>query len=525
MSHSEQATLGTVLAAVGPTLIQPMCMPRGPDVAVTEPSLLDIAVGISRSVGALLLAVGCRPGSQTMASVISQAADGGYAAVVVKGYGDVLDPVISAAESARIALILADETVSWARLHTLLSAASKHGAAGQNDGKPGVVIGDLFALANAVAAMVGGAISIEDPHQNMLAYSNVPGQPIDEVRKAGILGRRVPAEFRLADLYGRVRRSESVERVILPGLRDRLAVEIRAGDEPIGSIWAVEGDSGFAPDAERALMDTARIASVHILRLRTTADVARAARAAALQALLLGGRTPAVEALPISSDQDMTVMAFRISTARDATDNTVLERVADLVALYCESLDRRAACLTLGETVYALLPTGRGAHRALPAFAERLLSRAAGSLSVELCAGIGSTVEDLAGVARSRQEADLVLHVLAERDDGRSLATIADVRSRAIILQLHEVIDGDSQFQLEVLKRMTAYDAEKSTGYVETLRTYLDCFGDVPTASVRMFLHQNTFRHRMRRMTEIFDLALDDPDERLVLWLLLRVCS
>jgi len=35
-------------------------------------------------------------------------------------------------------------------------------------------------------------------------------------------------------------------------------------------------------------------------------------------------------------------------------------------------------------------------------------------------------------------------------------------------------------------------------------------------------LHQNTFRHRMRRATEIFGVNLDDPDERLVLWLLLR---
>jgi hypothetical protein len=524
VSTGSQATLGSVLAAVGPTLIRALCLPRGPDASVSGPSLLDTAVGISAAPGTLLLAVGCRPGSSAMAAAIAQAVDTEHVAVVAKSYGDPIGPALEAAESAGIALLLADNTVTWTRLHVLLSAACQHATNGRDDRMSAVVIGDLFALANALAAIVGGAISIEDPHQNMLAYSSVPGQPIDEVRKDGILGRRVPAEFRLADLYERVRQSDTVEHVFLPGLRKRLAVAIRAGDEPIGSIWAVEGNAGFAPDAERALVETARMASVHILRLRTTADVERAARSEALHALLRGRSTSAVEYLPVASDQDMVVMAFRISDARDLSDDTLLTRTADFVAVSCEGFNRRAACLTLGETIYALLPVVRGAHRrALATFAEHLAGRAAESLGVGLRVGIGGSAPTLADVARSRQEADLVLHVLADRDDGPATASIADVRSLAILLQLREIIDGDPQFRLDVLDRMREHDAAKSTGYVDTLRTYLDCFGDVPTASTRMFLHQNTFRHRMRRMTEIFDLSLDDPDERLVLWILLHL--
>lgn len=524
VGNGSRATLGSVLAAVGPTLIRALCLPHGPDVEVSGPSLLDTAVGAATAPEALLLAVGCRPGSAAMATAISQSAAAGHVAVVAKSYGDPVEPAVRAAEAAGIALLLADDTVSWTRLHVLLSAACQHGHDGRDERMSAVVIGDLFALANALAAIVGGAISIEDPHQNMLAYSSVPGQPIDEVRKDGILGRRVPAEFRLADLYERVRRSGTVEHVTLPGLRNRLAVAIRAGDEPIGSIWAVEGDDGFAPDADRALAETARMASVHILRLRTTADVERAARSEALHALLLGRSTPSGDYLPVASDQDMVVVAFRMSGARDPSDDTLLTRTADFIAVSGEGFNRRSACLTLGDTVYALLPVVRGAHRrVLATFAEHVADRAAESLGVRLRAGIGGSASTLADVARSRQEADLVLDVLADRDDGRSIAGIADVRSLAILLQLREIIDGDPQFRLGVLDRMREHDAAKNTGYVETLRTYLDCFGDVPTASARMFLHQNTFRHRMRRMTEIFDLSLDDPDERLVLWILLHV--
>lgn len=524
VSTRQHTTLGSVLSAVGPTLIRALRLPRGPDIVVAGPSLFDIAVGATESTGTLLLAVGCRPGSRAMASAIAQAVAAEHAAVVIKSYGDPVEPALEASEAAKIALILADDTVSWTRLHVLLSAACQHGTEERSERMSAVVIGDLFALANALAAIVGGAISIEDPHQNVLAYSSVPGQPIDEVRKAGILGRRVPAEFRLVELYERVRQSGTVEHVMLPGLRNRLAVAIRAGDEPIGSIWAVEGNDGFAPDAERTLAETARMASVHILRLRTTADVERTARSEALHALLLGRATSSVEYLPIASDQDMVVVAFRMSDARDPSDDTLLERTADFIAVSCEGFNRRSACLTLGETIYALLPTVRATpRRVLTTFAERLAGRATESLGISLRAGIGGSAATLAEVARSRQEADLVLDVLADRDDGRSIASIADVRSLAILLQLRENIDGDPQFKLDVLCRMREHDAAKNTGYVETLRTYLDCFGDVPTASARMFLHQNTFRHRMRRMTEIFDLSLDDPDERLVLWILLHI--
>ena len=517
------STVESVLAAVGPPLLQALCLPRGPDVAAGEPALLDLADGVTAEAGSMLLAVGCRPGSADIAAAIDGAARAGLASVIIKSYGQDVAPAVAVAESAGIALLLADGAVAWQHLYLLLSAAVTGDRGARREPLSAVVTGDLFALANAVAAMVGGAIAIEDPHQHVLAYSSVPGQPIDDVRQAGILGRRVPVEFRLADLYDQVRRAESVQRVSLPGIRSRLAVAIRAGDEPIGSIWAIEGDDGFPPDAERALADAARLASLHILRLRTTADVERTARAEALRALLLGRPAPAVDVLPSVERDDVTVVAFQPTGDVADPDGTLLARTADLITVYCESWHRMAACLTIGETIYALLPTGHDVDDGmLRALVERIKSRALESLHADLGAGIGGTVRDLTLVRQSREEADRVLQVLAERTNGPQVATISDVRSRAILLQLQEIIASDPRLSLAVLDRMAEHDADKGTGYVQTLRAYLDSFGDVPVASAQIFLHQNTFRHRMRRMTEIFGLNLDDPDERLVLWLLLR---
>ena len=70
--------------------------------------------------------------------------------------------------------------------------------------------------------------------------------------------------------------------------------------------------------------------------------------------------------------------------------------------------------------------------------------------------------------------------------------------------------------------RLSAYDAEHGTNLVETLRAWLDAFGDVAAASAAMFVHANTFRYRLRRLTEVSGIDLGDPEQRFAAMLQLR---
>ncbi|MCW2515760.1 MAG: hypothetical protein JWR11_4802, partial [Mycobacterium sp.] len=64
---------------------------------------------------------------------------------------------------------------------------------------------------------------------------------------------------------------------------------------------------------------------------------------------------------------------------------------------------------------------------------------------------------------------------------------------------------------------------EKDPTLVETLRVYLDSFGDVSTAASHLHVHPNTVRYRVRRIEEELGSSLADPDVRLLLSLSLRV--
>ncbi|UUU31885.1 helix-turn-helix domain-containing protein [Streptomyces sp. CA-210063] len=58
---------------------------------------------------------------------------------------------------------------------------------------------------------------------------------------------------------------------------------------------------------------------------------------------------------------------------------------------------------------------------------------------------------------------------------------------------------------------------------VRGVLAWLDAVGNVAEAATRLGVHTNTLRYRLRRTAELFDISLDDPDDRLSLWLQLRL--
>jgi DNA-binding PucR family transcriptional regulator len=81
----------------------------------------------------------------------------------------------------------------------------------------------------------------------------------------------------------------------------------------------------------------------------------------------------------------------------------------------------------------------------------------------------------------------------------------------------------DGTLVLGPLARLVAYDEQHHVNLLETLVAYLDAFGDVSMAAKAVHVHANTFRYRLRRLSAIGGLDLDDPDTRFSLMLRLRL--
>ncbi|MFI7011837.1 PucR family transcriptional regulator [Streptomyces sp. NPDC050145] len=514
-------TLDALLDTLGQPALRLVAAPAGTAVPVTEVLLHDPGVPVPYTPGGLLLAVGVT--AAAAADLVPAVAAAGLTGLVVRGGGG----PEQAARAHGVALLAVDEDASWHRVHLLIASAVQAGPAPVAQGAGASALGDLFALANAIAAAAGGATTVEDPRRRILAYSTVDGQVIDDVRRQGILGRQVPDSPENTEQYRRLHAAARPLRLpgTEPGEIERLAVTIRAGGEILGSLWVI--DSGrLAPDAEEILAQGASTAAFHLLRARAAEDLTRHQYGDLLRRLLDGTAAPATAArrLGFAEDAKVRVVAFVLDdpavAPADSAQATL--RLLDHVRLQCEARYGRHACVVVDDTVYALLPEAGpdgGRQRRL---IEDLTRQAALALRSPVRAGLGGAVTGLAEVARSRDDADRVLTVLEE---DRSVAAIEDVRPRVTLLRLGELLDRRADLTTGPWQQVLDHDERHGTDYAGTLIAYFDAGCDMAGAARLLAVHANTCRYRLKQIREHLAIDLDDPDERLVLWLHLRLLA
>ena len=213
--------------------------------------------------------------------------------------------------------------VAWGHLYTLLRVA---GGAAMPAGAlvDGVPMGDLFALANAIAAMVGGAVTIEDPQSYVLAYSSAD-LPIDEARREVILGRRVPERFlrrlREAGVFQRLQTTDDVVVLRRPG-GGGAARGWPSASAPAASCSARSGwprrPSRSAPTPKPPSRRPARMAALHLIRHRSSGDLERRQRGEFVRGLLEGDVHPDAPALlGLDAGTAVTVVALRVDDPDD----------------------------------------------------------------------------------------------------------------------------------------------------------------------------------------------------------------
>lgn len=525
--HVGWPALSEVVGKLDGDLLRVLRAPEGPTM-VNDVVIMDPADPRSVGDGAIVLGVGLCGSDADAAALVDRAGRNAAAAVVLRTE-EVPARLLALAESLSLGVLVVPPEMPWGQAYSLLrTALVSAGARGEAD-TAGVPVGDLFALADAIAAAVRGPVTIEDPQWRVLAFSNL-GHPIDEARRQTILGRGVP------DVWARRLEEASVTQAIKSGrgvvrfdgggahagLATRLAAPVRAGGELLGSIWVAEADSPLDADTEAALARAAQLAAIHLISHRAATDVKRRARGGYVRELL-DGRLPAADAGPRSTGP-FTVIGFEPATGSAPAVLVHPERVLSVMALYCEDFHVDAVCAQLEDRFWALIPTAAESRgRSVRELAAKIVDRVHQAMGVELTAGIGPSVPGVADVPRSRAGAQQALAVIERRPDAAPVVHIEDVRAYALLLELLEVAGEHPGWLVGKVQTLLEHDRDHGTGYAETLRAYLECWGDVAATARALGLHANTLRYRVRRLEQLSGLDLADPDERLVAELQVRL--
>jgi DNA-binding PucR family transcriptional regulator len=115
------------------------------------------------------------------------------------------------------------------------------------------------------------------------------------------------------------------------------------------------------------------------------------------------------------------------------------------------------------------------------------------------------------------------MRVLLRPETRRTVADLDDVQAAANLLEVLDLVRERPHLLQGPLRLLAENGSARDLALVSTLRAYLDYFGDVSLAAGGLQVHPNTFRYRLRRATDVLGIDLDDPTERLMLALQLRL--
>lgn len=434
------------------------------------------------------------------------------ATVVVFRLSGLAGQELAVARDRGVAVVVVDPAVSWGQLAGVVYGLVLEGRETESGRGPT----DLFVLADSLAESVGGPVTIEDHRSGVLAYSSRQEQA-DRARLETILGRRVPEDIRRELSARRVfAHLASSDEPLFVGplsggeIEGRAVIAVRAGRELLGSIW-VETSTPLTPKHEAALVEGARTVALHMLRTRASADLERQVESDLVIGLLEG----TVDAPAVLSRLGLRGSRFRVVVvqAHAGEEHGAAVLLAFERATTGFGWARPGRSALFANAVYTVLPSDEDATSAYE-WVRSLVGEMPDDVAV--LAGIGGTADPLQ-VPASRQEADEGLAVHA-RNPARGPAVVYDDAWHEILLRRlrNAAATGRAPTRGPVVE-LRRHDAERSTRYVETLRAWLECQGDLGAAAARIGVHPNTVRYRLRRMSELTPLDLDDPDKRLAM--------
>ena len=541
MSAVARETVSQLSERLGESLLTLVAGEPSEEQMVEEVVVQAAGEPVAGARGAVVLGVGASGESAAVCRLLREAGAAGACALVLRApvAGD--DAVRAVATELRVPVFSLVEGVPWMHLADLVRSANlpRDEDSVVTEASLSADL-NLFKLANSLSEILGTPVTIEDLHSRVMAFS-ADQQRGDDARKAAVLGRQVPHDLgaemvRLGVFQRLYSSSRPIQVDPLPsGVRARVAMQVRAGNVLLGSIWALAGEEPLTTAQEEAMIQAAHTAAGVILQSRVAADAVRRMRTATVAALIGGGqpaRAAAGRAHRVRVRGGCVVAARFQETDRGTAGEDPLaeaERLASSLVMYLRAQCATAMAAVLNDTIYAVMlhttefcADVRAVQRLIRSFVERRGDEPAG-----LSVAVGNAVFDPGDLDRSREDAELVLRVLempgTARRPGSRVATRDDVHGLSLVLRLSDIAAGDPVCVGGPLARLEAYDTEHQANLVDTLDCWLQQFGNVASTADRLHVHKNTLRYRLRRIEEVSGVALDDPEERFELMLEFRV--
>jgi hypothetical protein len=469
----------------------------------------------------VVLGVGIPPSEAGV--FLERCAAAGASAVVLRALPDAV-PAFSPV------LLIVSPGVSWSQVADAVgSAISRENRTSSSWSRSGSGRErSLSDLANAIAAALDAPVTIEDLNSVVLGYSDNQSRG-DVGRQETVLGRAVPERYMRAlrhhDVFARLYASDDPVRVdteMLPELAiPRIAVRVTSGGYVVGSIWVAT-----TRNVDELDMPTLRSAAARAAELIDNGTHDQDRRRGLVGTLVDGDAAagPALAALELSGSGLQLLVIDPSALDGEPLSSRALDRLADTLHLQLAGFSPRALAAAVRGRLIGILPTtdpalGQGDARAA---AERFQASTTGMITAR--AVISTMIAPDGSVADAFADASRAHSMLARSTANATvITTVEDSFVDVVLHDVGERLRARSPELSTPVSRLLVHDREHHTDFTVSLIAYLRAFGQVQEAANGLHVHTNTLRYRLRRLSEISGLDLDEHRARFQAMLELRL--
>lgn len=397
---------------------------------------------------------------------------------------------------------------------------------------------DLEELADLISKRVNNPITIEDMNHRLIAYST-HGHANDQARMETIMGRRVP-EGVLNRLWqdGVIQQLMGSDRAIRiqakteVGLGDRVAIAIRKGQSVLGYIWVQEVNERLGEQEMSFLQQAARAAMPRLHQRQTKRRLQAEKAKEFFWELLLGNLAfhheiqVKAEDIGIRLPKPFSIFIFEADSPQTESVQKELTYLLDNLK---DSFPLTQFPLTVTDQKRLILMGGGGDskrefHERSVAFVEAVHHRIRERFGILEFEGVfGQAYQSFSHTEQSYHQALSVLRMKKNLpEETRGIHGYADLGIYRLLPTFVEKNEAEGYKNLR-LQKLISYDKENQSNLLETLEIYFDHAGRMNVAAQQLHIHPNTLAYRLKRISEVSGLDLDDPNQRISMYLDLKM--
>lgn len=387
-------------------------------------------------------------------------------------------------------------------------------------------------LADRISELLGCPVTIEDSSHHILAYST-HDENVDPARIATIMRRKVPENV-ISSLWKNgviPKLFESEDPVVIPpieqvGLGKRVAISVRKNKELLGFIWA-QVNWDLTEEEQMILKQASKVVKNQMLKLQIKKRKAEQNYEEFFWKLLTGHLTEE-EAIHIQAAKFNLQLTGHLGVIIFEFEEDIHQSLERHANYYIGASQKvKLICSVIDENQLILLVAPLNSNKPsqdVNEFVQQFVETIGDRLGLEhIRGGSGTIYRNPADIAESYQEALQVLTLKGRFP--KETATIYNYQELGIfqfldVIYEKRVRDNYKNYYIERLKQ---YDQEHRANLLETIDVYLQCDSNINVAAKELHVHANTLNYRLKRISEITEINLKDPNQKITLYIDLKI--